>query len=108
MLVGKFVPLRLRASEVKVRRGSGQGVSKKISPGCWEECSAASNPAFASSGLNRVRPCLAGQTGAFCRQTHTKTTGPCPSAGPGTQSLGLSLTLFHGDRQVATEHILHA
>lgn len=80
--VAKFV-LPLRASEVKVRSGSGQGVSK-ISPGCREGCPAASHMAFASSGLSSARQYLAGQTGAFCRQVPRKMTPlrawPQPSA----------------------------
>lgn len=51
-----------------------------------------------------MRQSLLGQTGAFSRQTHRKTTlGPAPR--PGKSTLDLSLSLLHSDHQVLIEHV---
>lgn len=95
--------LHLRASKVKARSGSGPGV-RKVSPRCWQGCSAASGRPLPAQRSTWMGQSLLGQTGAFCRQVRRKTTlGPAPL--PGESTLDLSLSLLHGDHQVLTEHV---
>lgn len=96
--------LYLRASKAKVRSGSGPGV-KKVSPRCWQGCSAASGRPLPAQRSMWMGQSLLGQTGAFCRQVRRKTTlGPAPL--PGESTPDLSLSLLHSDHQVLIEHVL--